>query len=324
VKLASLRAASPDGELVVVSRDLRRMWRAGTVAPTLQAALDDWPATLPALQERYRRLESGAEPHAEPFDEARALAPLPRAYQWLDGRSYTAHRQRITRGTPIPESFFSHASLYQRASDGFLAPTQDIPAAAEEWEIDFEGEVAVITDAVPCGTAAADAARRIQLVTLANDVSLRALQREEAARGFGLVQGKAPSAFAPVAVTPDELGEAWRGCRVHLPLRCTVNGALVGTPDAGAMVHGFDALIAYAARTRALAAGSIIGGGTVSSPDPACGHACIVERRAVEEMTHGAATTPYLRFGDRVRIEMLDADGRSIFGAIDQRVVRTG
>jgi fumarylacetoacetate (FAA) hydrolase len=322
MKLASLRSASPDGELVVVSRDLRRMCRAVGVAPTLQAALDDWPRARPRLEECFRRLESGAEPNAEPFDERAALSPLPRAYQWLDGRAYAAHRSRISGGAPVPQWFFREAGVMQRASDAFLAPTQDIGAASEDWEIDFEGEIAVVTDYVPCATSSADAAQHIQLVMLANDVSLRALQREEAQRAFGVIHGKPPGAFSPVAATPDELGDAWRDCRVQLPLRCSINGALFGDPQAGEMVYGFDAMIAYTARSRALAAGSILGGGTVANSDPQRGHGCIVERRAVEEMAEGKARTPFLRFGDRVRIEMLDPAGRSIFGAIDQKVVR--
>jgi fumarylacetoacetate (FAA) hydrolase len=324
MKLASMRSSSLDGELVVVSRDLRQMCRVGAVAGTLQAALDDWREIRPQLEECFRRVEAGNEPNAEPFDVARAASPLPRAYQWLDGRAYTSHRDRISYGAPIPDWFFREAGLLQRASDYFLAPTQDIPVVSEDWEIDFEGEVAIITDHVPYGTSKNDAAQHIQLVMLSNDVSLRALQREEATRAFGVIHGKPSSAFSPVAVTLDELGDAWRNCRLHLPLRCSVNGTLVGRPDAGAMVYGFDAQIAYAARSRSLAAGTIIGGGTVSNADPACGHACIIERRAVEEMLQGEAKTPYLRFGDQVRIEMCDSAGRSIFGAIDQKVVGIG
>jgi fumarylacetoacetate (FAA) hydrolase len=324
MKLASLQSSSPDGELVVVSSDLRRMCRVGAIAATFQVALDDWARCAPFLKERYRRLEAGDEPAAEPFDPAKAASPLPRAYQWLDGRAYTMHRSRISGGAPIPEWFYREAGLLQRAADSFLTPTEDIAAVSEDWEIDFEGEVAVITDYVPYGTPARDAAQHIQLVMLANDVSLRALQREEATRAFGMIHGKPPGAFSPVAVTPDELGDAWRDSRLHRPLRCSINGALFGDPDAGAMVYGFEAMIAYAARSRALAAGTIIGGGTVSNAEPERGHACIIERRAVEKMSQGEAKTPYLRFGDRLRIEMFDAAGRSIFGAMDQKVVRTG
>jgi fumarylacetoacetate (FAA) hydrolase len=324
MKLASLRSSSPDGELVVVSRDLRQMWRAGDIAPTLQAALDNWPRCLPLLKERFERLQQRNEPRAEAFDQRHAASPLPRAYQWLDGRAYATHRSRITRGAPIPEWFYREAGLHQRASDNFLAPNEDIPAVSEDWEIDFEGEIAVITDHVPCATTVAHATQHIQLVMLANDISLRALQREEATRAFGMVHGKPAGAFSPVAVTPDELGNAWRDCRLHLPLRCAINGRSFGDPDAGAMIHGFDAMVAYAARTRSLGSGTIIGGGTVSNEAPERGFACIIERRAVEEMSQSALRTPYLRFGDRVRIEMFDSAGGSLFGAIDQKVVMMG
>jgi fumarylacetoacetate (FAA) hydrolase len=324
MKLASLRSSSPDGELVVVSRDLRQMCRAGDIAGTLQAALDNWHRCLPLLKERFDRLQQGNEPKAEAFDQRRAASPLPRAYQWLDGRAYKTHRSRITHGAPIPEWFFREAGLYQRASDHFLAPNQDIPAVSEDWEIDFEGEVAVVTDYVPYGTTVRHAAQHIQLVMLANDVSLRALQREEATRAYGMVHCKPAGAFSPVAVTPDELGNAWRDCRLHLPLRCSINGKSFGDPDAGAMIYGFDSMVAYAARTRSLWSGTIIGGGTVSNEAPERGYACIIERRAVEEMSQSAVRTPYLRFGDSVRIEMFDSAGRSLFGAIDQKVVMTG
>jgi fumarylacetoacetate (FAA) hydrolase len=324
MKLASLRSSSLDGELVVVSRDLRQMCRMDAIAPTLQAALDNWPQVRPGLEDCFRRLEAGNEPKAEPFDEARAASPLPRAYQWLDGRAYTSHRDRISHGAQIPDWFFREAGLLQRASDYFLAPTQDIAVLSEDWEIDFEGEVVIVTDYVHYGISSNDAVQHIQLIMLSNDISLRALQREEATRAFGVIHGKPAGAFSPVAVTMDELGDAWRDSRPHLPLRCSVNSTLVGHPDAGAMVYGFDAQIAYAARSRSLAAGTIIGGGTVSNADPTRGYACIIERRAVEEMSQGAAKTPYLRFGDRVRIEMHDSAGRSIFGAIDQKVVRMG
>jgi fumarylacetoacetate (FAA) hydrolase len=323
MKLASTRSPSLDGELVVVSRDLRKMCRVGAIAATLQVALDDWLQVRPRLEECFLRLEAGKETRAEPFEEARVCSPLPRAYQWLDGRAYPAHRERISGGAPIPEWFFREAGLLQRASDYFLAPQQDIAVLSEDWEIDFEGEVVVVTNYVPYGIAASEAMQHIQLVMLANDVSLRALQREEATRAFGMIHGKPAGSFSPVAVTPDELGDAWHHSRLHLPLRCSVNGALIGQPDAGAMVYGFDAQIAYAARSRSLGAGTIVGAGTASNTDPTRGHACIIERRAVEEM-QGAAKTAYLRFGDRVRIEMHDPAGRSIFGAIDQKIVRMG
>jgi fumarylacetoacetate (FAA) hydrolase len=305
-----------------MSRNLRQMCRVGDVAPNLQAALDDWTRTRPLLEQRYARLQRGDEPKAEPFDAAAALSPLPRAAQWLDGRAYAAHRSRVSGGVPVPDWFYREAGLLQRASDYFLTPTQDIAVANEDWEIDFEGEIAVVTDDVPVGTAPDAAAGHVVLVMLANDVSLRALQREEAVRAFGTIHGKPAGSFSPVAVTPDELAPHWRDCRLHLPLSCWVNGTLFGRPDAGDMVYGFNAQIAYAACTRALMAGTIIGAGTASNFDLDRGYACIIERRALEEKSSGKPVTPYLRFGDRIRIDMLGADGQSIFGAIDQRVVK--
>jgi fumarylacetoacetate (FAA) hydrolase len=320
MKLASLKS-DLDGELVVVSRDLKKMRRVPEIAPTLQAAFDDWAAVKSCLEQAYRRLMAGEEP-AEDFSEGEAHSPLPRAYQWLDSGVYRAHFERMRRGQPIPDWLETEPSLYQGGSDGFLTPTGDVRAVSEDWGIDFEGEVAVITDGVPYGTKAADAEKHIQLVMLCNDVSNRILQGHELQRAFGFIHGKPASAFSPVAVTPDELGDAWRDNRLHLPLRCHVNGELFGDPGAGDMMHGFNAIIAYAARTRALLSGSIIGGGTVANADPKRGHATIAEKRSVEELASGAPKTPFLRFGDRVRIEMLDRDGRSIFGAIDQKVVR--
>jgi fumarylacetoacetate (FAA) hydrolase len=320
MKLASVRSSTPDGELVVVSRDLSHMRRVGEIATTLQAALDGWTRTRPLLEGIFNRLQNGDESGAETFDQKSACSPLPRAYQWLDGRAYASHRHRISNGAPIPEWFYREAGLLQRASDRFLAPTQDIVVSNEAFEIDFEGEVVIVTDEVPAGISVNQAAKHVQLIMLANDVSLRALQRDEAVRAFGTIHGKPAGAFSPVAITPDEVGNHWHDCRLHLPIHCSINGRTFGEPDAGDMVYGFDAQIAYAARTRSLAAGSIIGAGTVSNFHPERGHACIIERRAVEEKLHGKPTTPYLRFGDRIRIEMRDQQGRSIFGAIDQQI----
>jgi fumarylacetoacetate (FAA) hydrolase len=323
MKLASLRSSKPDGELVVVSRDLTRMSRAHDIAPTLQAALDDWSRLRPALEERYRALNAGTGT-TEPFDAAHAHSPLPRAYQWCDGSVYEAHNIRMSQWIkkPIDPRYYEEPWMYQGASDVFLAPTEDIPAGSEEWGIDFEGEIAVITDAVPYGTTANAAGKHIALVMLCNDVSLRNLIPPELARGFGFVQAKPSSAFSPVAVTPDELA-GWKDWRLGGRLRCSVNDELFGDADAGAMIHGFDRLIAYTARTRALSAGSIIGGGTVANEDPARGTSCITERRVVETLQNGEARTPYLRYGDRIRIEMLDGNGHSIFGAIAQKVARS-
>jgi fumarylacetoacetate (FAA) hydrolase len=324
MKLATLRNGKPDGELTIVSRDLARCARASDIAPTLQAALDDWAALRPRLEERSRAVNQGAG--GEPFDQARALSPLPRAYQWCDGSVYEAHMQRMAKwiGKPPEPHFREQPWMYQGASDGFLAPTEDIPAASEDWGIDYEGEIAVITTQVPYGASPARAGACITLVMACNDVSLRNLIPPELAKGFGFVQSKPASAFSPVAVTLDELGNAWRDFRLHGRLRSHVNGVLFGDPDAGAMVHGFDRIVAHAAKTRALSTGSILGGGTVANEDPARGTSCITERRVLETFATGKPVTPFLRFGDRVRIEMMDDTGQSIFGAIDQKVARAG
>jgi len=299
------------------------MSRAADIAPTLQAALDDWAKARPALEERARRLDAG-DARAENFDPRAALSPLPRAYQWLDCTSYPSHMERMSGRTP-PDWFAREPTMYQGCSDGFLAPTADVPTGSEEWGIDFEAEVAVVTDFVPYGTVDADAAKHIVLVMIVNDVSLRALQGIELPRGFGFIHSKPASAFAPVAVTPDELGSAWRDARLFGAMRCHVNGELFGDPDAGAeMRHNFARLIAHAAKTRTLAAGSIIGAGTVSVSSLDHGFATVAERRAVEQKQHGSPRTPFLRFGDRVRIEMLDGAGRSIFGAIDHKIAKAG
>ncbi len=325
MKLATLRSARPDGELVVVSRDLARMTRAADIAPTLQAALDDWSAIRPRLAERYEALMAGQAP-AEPFDPALAHSPLPRAYQWCDGSVYIAHTERMSKWIKkeVDPRYTTEPWMYQGASDGFLAPRDDIPAVDEAWGIDYEGEIAVITDAVPYGVPVAQAGAHVALVMLANDVSLRNLMAAELSKGFGFVQTKPASAFSPVCATPDELGAAWRDSRLHLPLRSWVNGKRFGDPDAGEMVHGFDRLIAHTAKTRALSAGSIIGSGTVASRDPKRGVSCLQEQRVIEALEFGEAKTPFLHFGDRVRIEMLDEAGQSVFGAIEQTVVKAG
>ena len=322
MKLATLKSSKPDGELVVVSSDLKRMARVADVAPTLQTALDDWARLKPRLEERYQRLQSGQEPKAESFDPARVLSPLPRAYQWIDGSVYAGHNERMSkwRNRPLDPRWYQEPWMYQGASDGFLAPTEDIPGVSEEWGIDYEGEVAIVTDFVPYGCKAEDAAKHIVLVMLCNDVSLRNLMEAELSKGFGFVQTKPASAFSPVAVTPDELGAAWRDAAVHLPLHSYVNGKKFGEPDAGEMAHNFARLIAHAAKTRSLAAGTIIGSGTVASKDVKRGVSCLAEQRVNEALEHGSPKTPYLRFGDRIKIEMLDASGQSIFGAIEQTV----
>jgi fumarylacetoacetate (FAA) hydrolase len=325
MKLASLKEGGRDGTLVVVSHDLRRMVRVPEIAPTLQRALDDWESVRQPLLEAYERLNAAGVRGALSFDPARAASPLPRAYQWADGSAYLSHVERVrrARGAEMPEGFRSEPLLYQGGSDGFLGPTDPILAANEEWGIDLEAEVAVVTDDVPMGVDARRAADHIALLMLVNDVSLRNLIPAELAKGFGFFHGKPASTFSPTAVTADELGPAWDGARVRLPLRSFVNGQALGSPNAGVdMTFGFPQLIAHAAKTRALGAGTIIGSGTVSNDDRSVGVSCLAERRMIEAIETGEPRTPFLRFGDRVRIEMLDAAGRSIFGAIEQAVER--
>ena len=324
MKLASLRAGR-DGRLVVVSRDLTRAVAVPDLAPTLQAALDAWDETEPELRAVARLLEEGHIGHAFPLDIAKLAAPLPRAYQWCDGSAYVTHVElvRKARGAEMPASFWTDPLMYQGGSDDLLGPTDDIAVADEAFGIDFESEVAVILDDVPMGVSAAAAGEHIKLLMLVNDVSLRNLIPNELAKGFGFFQGKPATAFSPVAVTPDELGTAWDGRKVNLPLLTDLNGARFGQPDAGVdMTFDFPQLVQHAARTRNLRAGTVLGSGTVANRDPAKGSSCIAERRMRETVEHGQATTPFLRFGDRVRIEMLDGSGRSIFGAIDQKVVK--
>jgi len=337
MKLATLRNGSRDGRLVVVSRDLARCVEVPEIARTLQAALDAWAQAAPALAAIAALLDAHRMPHAEAFDPRAAMAPLPRAYQWADGSAYVNHVElvRKARGATMPPEFWTDPLMYQGGSDRLLGPCDDVVLADEAWGIDFEAEVAVVTDDVAMGTTAAAAGEHIRLLMLVNDVSLRNLIPAELAKGFGFVQSKPASAFSPVAVTPDELGAAWRGGRVHLPLVTHLNGTLFGRPDAGVdMTFGFPELVAHLARTRELGAGTIVGSGTVSNREaggpgrPAAeggaGYSCIAEQRTVETLVAGAPATPFLRFGDRVRIEMPDPSGRSIFGAIDQAIRAPG
>ena len=324
VKLGSLRAGGRDGRLIVVSTDLKRGVAVADIAPTLQAALDDWPRAAAELARAAERLAAGQCPDAFDLDPAALAAPLPRAYQWADGSAYLNHVElvRKARGAELPPELRTDPLMYQGGSDGMLGPRQDIAVATEDWGIDFEAEVAVLTDDVAMGVSAEAAAAHIVLVMLVNDVSLRNLVAGELAKGFGFFQSKPASAFSPVAVTPDELGEAWDGGKLHLPLLSALNGEPYGQPDAGAdMTFDFPTLIAHAAKTRSLGAGTIVGSGTVSNRDRSRGASCLAERRMIETLEEGAPRTPFLRFGDLVRIEMLDADGASIFGAIEQRVV---
>ena len=333
MKLASLKNGR-DGRLVVVSADLARYMPATDVAPTLQAALDDWAAAKPALENLAEALQAGG---GEAFDESACASPLPRAYQWADGSAYVNHVElvRKARGAELPESFWTDPLMYQGGSDSFIGPRDNIPMADESWGIDFEAEVTVVTDDVPMGVSAADAVEHIQLIMLVNDVSLRGLIPGELAKGFGFFQSKPSSAFSPVAITPDELGEAWKDAKVHLPLLSFLNDKAFGKPEAGVdMTFDFGQLIAHAAKSRPLCAGTIIGSGTVSNlldggpgkPIDAggVGYSCIAEIRTIETILDGKPKTPFMQFGDRIRIEMRDADGASIFGSIDQVVEKYG
>jgi len=325
MKLATLKDGTRDGQLAVVSRDLKTAHIADGIAPTMQRALDDWSFIAPQLQGLYEQLNAGKAQRSFDFDPERCMSPLPRAYQWADGSAYVNHVElvRKARNAEMPESFWHDPLMYQGGSDEFIGPTDDILLASEEWGIDFEGEVAVITDDVPMGTSAEQAASHIKLLMLVNDVSLRNLIPAELGKGFGFFQSKPASSFSPVAVTPDELDAAWQDGKVHLPLRATWNGALVGQPNAGVdMVFNFPQLIAHLAKTRGARAGSIIGSGTVSNKDSAKGYTCIAEKRALEMIAHGEAKTPFMKFGDTIKIEMLDANGKSIFGAINQKVAQ--
>jgi fumarylacetoacetate (FAA) hydrolase len=324
MKLASLKQGR-DGMLVIVSRDLSRSVAVPHIAPTLQAAMDDWAHAVPRLMRVYDLMNEDTVDGEKPFHAADCASPLPRAYQWADGSAYVTHVElvRKARGAEIPLSFWTDPLMYQGGSDSFIGPCDPIVAADESWGIDFEGEVAVITDDVPAGTSAAAAEKHIKLLMLVNDVSLRNLIPAELAKNFGFFQSKPASAFSPVAVTPDELDQAWRDGKTYLPLTVTYNGESFGAPNAGEdMTFSFPQLIAHAAKTRALVAGSIVGSGTVSNRNHAVGSACLAERRTLEMLEQGAAKTPFMKFGDRIRIEMFDPAGHSIFGAIDQVVER--
>jgi fumarylacetoacetate (FAA) hydrolase len=323
MKLATLRDASRDGQLAVVSRDLTTAHLASGIAGRLQQALDDWNFIAPQLNDLYQTLNEGRARHAFAFEPRQCMAPLPRAYQWADGSAYVNHVElvRRARGAEMPESFWTDPLMYQGGSDDLLGPCDDIVCAAEDFGIDFEAEVAVVTDDVPMGCTPAQAAGHIRLLMLANDVSLRNLIPAELAKGFGFFQSKPATAFSPVAVTPDELGGAWDGHRVHRPLVVHWNGQQVGAAEAGVdMVFDFPQLIAHLARTRNARAGSIVGSGTVSNKDPAKGYSCIAEKRAREMIADGKASTPFMKYGDAVRIEMFDEAGATIFGAIEQKV----
>lgn len=334
MRLASLNYGR-DGQLVVVSRDGAIMALASHIAPTLQAALDRWEAAAPRLKALADDLEAGRV-HGHAFTESECASPLPRAFQWADGSAYVNHVElvRRARGAELPESFWEDPLMYQGGSDSFLGPHQEIRMADDAWGIDFEAEIAVITDDVPMGVKVEDAGAHIRLLMLVNDVSLRNLIPNELAKGFGFFQSKPSSAFSPLAVTPDELGGAWDGGRLHLPLLSFLNGQPFGKPNAGIdMTFDFPRLIAHAAKTRPLAAGTIVGSGTVSNrleggpgkpiAQGGAGYSCIAEIRMIEKLADGEMKTPFMTFDDTVRIEMRDDAGRNLFGTIHQKVVRS-
>ena len=333
MKLASLKHGR-DGKLVIVSKDLSKAIPATGIADTLQQALDDWANIAPKLEARFQALNAGEIADSIVFDQAACASPLPRAYQWADGSAYVNHVElvRKARNAEMPDSFWREPLMYQGGSDSFIGPREDIPLASEEWGIDFEAEVAVITDDVPMGTNADNIEPHIKLFMLVNDVSLRALIPGELAKGFGFFQSKPSSAFSPVAVTADELGDAWQDGKVTLPMRVDYNNAPFGKADAGKdMTFSFPEIIAHAAKSRPLAAGAIIGSGTISNKqdtahgsaiaDGGVGYSCIAEVRMIETINSGKPSTPFMKFGDTVRIEMKDADDHSIFGTIDQKIV---
>jgi fumarylacetoacetate (FAA) hydrolase len=328
MKLATLKQGGRDGTLVVTSRDLAKAVPVSDIARTLQAALEDWGNAAPRLNRVYELLNAS---HAQTIngeevfalDPAALAAPLPRAYEFVDGSAYLPHVERVrrARGAQVPESFYSDPLMYQAVSAGFYGPRDPVRVTSEEYGIDLEAEVVVVTDDVPMGATTAEAAAHIQLIGLINDVSLRNLIPNELAKGFGFLQSKPRSALSPVFVTPEELGDAWRDAKVHLALRSTINGVLLGAPEAGEdMQFSFAELIAHAAKTRPLGAGTIVGSGTVANQDESRGASCLAERRTLETIAAGKPQTPFLKFGDTVRIEMLDAQGISIFGAIEQAI----
>lgn len=324
MKLATLKNNSRDGQLLLVNRALTLAVDASDIAPTLQHALDHWQTCQPILQARYEKLNAGELTNTKTFDELDLASPLPRAYQWADGSAYVNHVElvRKSRGAEMPENFWHEPLMYQGGSDAFLGPYDAIPLKDEKWGLDFESEVAVITNDVPLGVSAEKAGKYICLILLVNDVSLRNLIPEELAKGFGFFQSKPSSAFSPVAVTPDELETAWDGKKVSLPLITYLNEKIFGEPNAGIdMTFDFPTLIAHAAKTRPLCAGTIIGSGTVSNYDRSKGSSCLAEKRMLEIIANGKPTTPFMKTGDRVKIEMLNTKQQSIFGAIDQTVV---
>ena len=323
MKLATYKDSSRDGQLVVVSRDLSTAHYATGIATRLQQVLDDWGFLSPQLQDLYDALNQGKARHAFPFDPARCMAPLPRAYQWADGSAFINHVElvRKARNSEVPPTFYTDPMMYQGGSDDFIGPCDDVVAASEAFGIDFEAEIAVITADVPMGSTPEQAIDGIRLLMLANDVSLRNLIPDELAKGFGFVQSKPATAFSPVAVTLDEVGDAWQAGRLHLTLQSTWNGRKVGLCEAGPeMTFHFGQLIAHLCKTRNVRAGSVIGSGTVSNKDWSHGYSCIAEKRAIETIEDGKPKTAFMKFGDTIRIEVKGKDGQSVFGAIEQKV----
>jgi len=327
MKLGSLKEGGRDGTLIVVSRDLSRGVRATGIADTLQRALEDWSNTAPRLNALYDALNDGNAEDAFDLDMAALAAPLPRAYEFVDGSAYLPHVERVrrARGAEVPESFYTDPLMYQAVSAGFYGPRDPVRVPSEEYGIDLEAEVVIVTDDVPMAATPAQAASHIQLVGLVNDVSLRNLIPNELAKGFGFLQSKPRSALSPVFVTPDELGDAWQDSKVHLALTTHINGEWFGAPEAGVdMQFDFAQLVAHAAKTRPLSAGTIVGSGTVANQDTSLGASCFAEKRTVETLETGKPITPFMSFGDTVRIEMLARDGESVFGAIEQRIEKGG
>ncbi len=321
MKLASLKAGGRDGTLIVVDRALERYVVAAGIAVSLQQALDDWDNAAPRLNELSHSLNNNEREDAGALDYSALASPLPRAYEFVDGSAYLPHVERVrkARGAEVPESFYEDPLMYQAVSAGFLGPRDPVPVPSEDYGIDFEAEVVVVTDDVPMAVSVENAESHIQLVGLVNDVSLRNLIPGELAKGFGFLQSKPRSALSPVLVTPDELGDAWRETVLHLPLHSRLNGEWFGEPDAGTdMQFNFAQLVAHAAKTRPLAAGTIVGSGTIANQDTSVGASCLAEKRMLEIIESGKPVTPFMKFGDTIRIDMLDESGDTIFGAIDQ------
>mgnify|MGYP001577611994 CR=1 FL=1 len=324
MKLATLKNNTRDGQLVVVSRALDKAVVVADIANTLQNALDNWHEISPKLAQVYQALNAGEIIDAIEFEQANCESPLPRAYQWADGSAYVNHVElvRKARNAEMPDTFWTDPLMYQGGSDAFIGPRDDINVASTDFGIDFESEVAVITDDVPMAASLEEAAKHIKLIMLVNDVSLRNLIPGELAKGFGFFSSKPSSAFSPVAITPDELGNAWDGAKLHLPLTTHLNNDLFGQPNCGVdMTFDFPTIVAHAAKTRPLSAGCIVGSGTISNYDRSAGSSCLAEKRMLEIIADGKPSTEFMSFGDKVRIEMFDNDGVSIFGAIEQTIV---